>query len=125
MAFYAAFNSISVISRQQLTLFVYFLGFARTRLGSEVTCPSTLPQKNPEDPVRLEPSSGELKCTCTEIPKYLDCLYSLFLFFSGHQIFCKLCRHRTFVASSLQSPSHIVRLPLYLKTNTLNHMIYD
>ena len=54
MMFYAAFNSISVISRRQFTLFVSFLGFTSTRLGSEVTCPRTLPRKNPEDPVRLE-----------------------------------------------------------------------
>ena len=32
-----------------------FLGFTSTRLGSEVSCPRTLPGKNPEDPVRLEP----------------------------------------------------------------------
>ena len=51
--FFAAFNSISVISRRQLTLFVH-LGFTSTRLGSEVSCPRTLPRKNPEDPVRLE-----------------------------------------------------------------------
>ena len=51
---YAAFNSISVISRRQLTLFMSFLGFTSTRLGSEVFCPRTLPRKNPEDLVRLE-----------------------------------------------------------------------
>ena len=32
-----------------------FLGFTSTRLGSEVSCLRTLPRKNPEDPVRLEP----------------------------------------------------------------------
>ena len=32
-----------------------FLGFTSTRLGFEVSCPRTLPQRNPEDPVRLEP----------------------------------------------------------------------
>ena len=31
-----------------------FLGFTSTRLGSEVSCPRTLPRKNPEDLVRLE-----------------------------------------------------------------------
>ena len=31
-----------------------FLGFTSTRLGTEVSCPRTLPLKNPEDPVRLE-----------------------------------------------------------------------
>ena len=36
MVFYATFNSISVISRRQLTLFMSFLGFTSTRLGSEV-----------------------------------------------------------------------------------------
>ena len=44
MVFYAAFNSISVISQQQLTLFMSFLAFTSTRLGSEVSCPRTLPK---------------------------------------------------------------------------------
>ena len=61
IVFYAAFNSISVISRRQLTLFVSFLGFTSTRLGSEVSCPRTLPWKNPEDPVRLEPRTPGLR----------------------------------------------------------------
>ena len=54
MVFYATFNSISVISRRQLTLFMSFLSFTSTRLGSEVPCPRTLLRKSPEDPVRLE-----------------------------------------------------------------------
>ena len=54
MVFYAAFNSISVISRRQLTLFMSFL-------GSEVSCPRTLPRKNPEDQVRLEPRTPGLQ----------------------------------------------------------------
>ena len=33
MAFYAVFNSISVISPRELTLFMSFLGFTITRLG--------------------------------------------------------------------------------------------
>ena len=37
------------------------LGFTSTRLGSEVSCPRTLPQKNPEDPVRLEPRTPGLR----------------------------------------------------------------
>ena len=45
MVFYAAFNSISVISWRQFSLFMYFLGFTSTRLGSEVSCPRTLPRK--------------------------------------------------------------------------------
>ena len=54
MVIYTVFNSISVISRRQLTLFMSFLGFTSARLGSEVSCPRTLPRKNPEDPVQLE-----------------------------------------------------------------------
>ena len=42
-------------------LFMSFLGFTSTRLGSEVFCPRTLPQKNPEDPVWLEPSTPGLR----------------------------------------------------------------
>ena len=61
MVFYAAFNSISVISRRQLTLFMSFLGFTSTRLGSEMSCQRTLPRKNPEDLVRLEPRTPGLQ----------------------------------------------------------------
>ena len=61
MVFYAAFNSISVISRRQFTLFMSVLGFTSTRLGSEVSCPRTLPRKNPEDLVRLEPRTPGLR----------------------------------------------------------------
>ena len=61
MVFYAAFNSISVISLRQLTLFLGFLGFTSTRLGSEMCCPRTLPRKNPENLVRLEPRSPRLR----------------------------------------------------------------
>ena len=45
MVYYAAFNNISVMSRRQLTLFMSFLGFTSTRLGSEVSCPRTLQRK--------------------------------------------------------------------------------
>ena len=45
MAFYATFNSILVISRRQFTLFMFFLDITSTRLGSEVSCPRTLPRK--------------------------------------------------------------------------------
>ena len=38
-----------------------FLGFTSTRLGSEVSCPRTLPCKNPEDPVRLKPRTPGLR----------------------------------------------------------------
>ena len=38
-----------------------FLGFTSTRRGSEVSCPRTLPQKNPEDLVRLEPRTPGLR----------------------------------------------------------------
>ena len=61
MVFYATFNSISVISRQQFTLFISYLGFTSTRLGSEVSCPRTLPRKTPEHPVWLEPRTPGLR----------------------------------------------------------------
>ena len=38
-----------------------FVGFTSTRLGSEVSCPRTLPRKNPEDPVRFEPRTPGLR----------------------------------------------------------------
>ena len=38
-----------------------FLGFTSTRLGSEVSCQRTLPGKNPEDPVQLEPRTPGLR----------------------------------------------------------------
>ena len=38
-----------------------FLGFTSARLGSEVSCPRTLPRKNPEDLVRLKPRTPGLR----------------------------------------------------------------
>ena len=38
-----------------------FLGFTSTRLGSEVSCPRTLPRKNLEDPLLLEPRTPGLR----------------------------------------------------------------
>ena len=38
-----------------------FLGFTSARLGSEVSCPRTLPRKNPEDLVQLEPRTPGLR----------------------------------------------------------------
>ena len=61
MVFYAPFNSISVISRQQLTLFMSFLGFTSTRLGLWSVLPKDTPTKNSEDPVRLEPRTPGLR----------------------------------------------------------------
>ena len=49
------------MSRRQLTLFMSFLDFTSTRLGSEVSYSRTLPRKNPEDPVRLEPRTPGLR----------------------------------------------------------------
>ena len=48
------FNCISVISRQQLTLFMSSWVSPVLGSGSEMSCPRTLLRKNPEDPVRLE-----------------------------------------------------------------------
>ena len=56
MVFYAAFNSISVISRRQLTLFM--LSWVSPVLGWALKCLAqghSHEKKNPEDPVRLEP----------------------------------------------------------------------
>ena len=61
MVFYAAFNNISVISQRQLTSFMSLLGFTSTRLGSEVSCPSTLPRKNSDHPVQLKPRTPGLR----------------------------------------------------------------
>ena len=47
MVFYAAFNSISVISPRQLILFMYFLGFTSTRLGLWSVLPKDTPTKKP------------------------------------------------------------------------------
>ena len=55
MVFYAAFNSISVVSRRHLTLFMSFWGFISTRLGPRSVLPKDTPAKNQEDPVLLEP----------------------------------------------------------------------
>ena len=61
MVFYAAFNSISVISRRQLTLFMLSWVSPVLGWGYEVSCPRTLPRKNPEDPVRLESRTPGLR----------------------------------------------------------------
>ena len=61
MVFYATFNSISIISRRQLTLFMLSWVSPVLGWGSEVSCPRTLPRKNPEDPVRLEPRTSGLR----------------------------------------------------------------
>ena len=55
MMFYAAFNSISVISRRQLTLFM--LSWVSPVLGWALKCLAQghSHEKNPEDSVRLEP----------------------------------------------------------------------
>ena len=66
MVLYAAFNSVSFISRRQLTLFMSFLGFTSARLGSEVSCPRTLPQKNQEDPVHSNP--GPMRYVSNTLP---------------------------------------------------------
>ena len=47
MVFYATFNSISVISQWQLTLFMCFLGFTSTRLGLWSVLPKDTPMKKP------------------------------------------------------------------------------
>ena len=60
MVFYATFNNISVISRGQLTLFMPSWVSPVLGWGSEVSCPRTLPRKNPQDPVRLEPRTPGL-----------------------------------------------------------------
>ena len=47
-----------------------FLSFTSTKLGSEVSCPRTIPRKNPEDPVQLEPRSlGSRVKHCTTEPR--------------------------------------------------------
>ena len=88
MVFYAAFNSISVISRRQLTLFMSFLGFISTRLGSEVSCPRSLPRKNPEGLLRLEHRTPglQVKHFTTEprrTPLILKCYFQKILYNSN------------------------------------------
>ena len=55
MVFYAAFKSILVISRAQLTLFMTLLGVISARLELRSVLSNDTPRKTPEDPVRLEP----------------------------------------------------------------------
>ena len=58
MVFYAAFNTISVILRRQLALFMLFLGFTSTRLG---LAEGNSQEKKPEDPVWLKPRIPALR----------------------------------------------------------------
>ena len=54
--FYAVFNSFSVMTRRQLTLFMFFPGVSPVLgWGSEAYCPKTLQSKTPEDPVGSNP----------------------------------------------------------------------
>ena len=81
MMFYAAFNSISVISRRQLTLFMSSWVSPVLGWGSKVSCPKTLLRKDPEDPVRLESRTPGLRVKhfTTEprrTPKSISSLYS-------------------------------------------------
>ena len=55
MLFYAAFNSISVISRRQLTLFMLSWVSPILGRGSEVSCPRTLPWKTQRIQCGLNP----------------------------------------------------------------------
>ena len=61
MVFYAAFNSMSVISRRQLTLFM--LSWVSPVLGWALKCIAQghSHEKNPEDLVRLEPRTPGLR----------------------------------------------------------------
>ena len=61
MVFYAAFNSISVISRRQLTLFM--LSWVSPVLGWALKCLAQghSHEKYPEDLVRLEPRTPGLQ----------------------------------------------------------------
>ena len=54
MAFNTTFNSISVISRWQLTFFMSFLGFTSISQGLWSFLPKDTPTKYSQDPVRLE-----------------------------------------------------------------------
>ena len=61
MVFYAAFNSISAISRRQLTLFM--LSWVSPVLGWALKCLAQehSHEKNPEELVRLEPRTPGLR----------------------------------------------------------------
>ena len=61
MMSYAAFNSISVISRRQLTLFMSFLGVTSSRLGLSSVLPKDTPTKNPEAFVPVGPRTPWLR----------------------------------------------------------------
>ena len=93
MVFYTAFNSISAISWWQLTLFMPFLGFTSTTLGSEVSCPRTLTRKNPKDPVWLEPRTygWRVKHFTTE-----PCGTHILRWYEWDLlVFCKFNKHRS------------------------------
>ena len=66
MVFYATFNSILVISRRQLTLFMSFLGFTSTRPGSEVSCPRTPHEKTQR--IQCGSNSGPLDYESNTLP---------------------------------------------------------
>ena len=66
MVFYAAFNSISVISRRQLTLFMSSWVSPVLGWGSEVSCPRTLPRKNQR--IQCDSNQGPLDYKSNTLP---------------------------------------------------------
>ena len=64
--FYAAFNSIFVISRRQLTLFMSFLGFTSTRLGLQSVLPKDTPTKKPS--AKLPRKNPRIQCSSNPGP---------------------------------------------------------
>ena len=87
MVFYAAFNSISVISRQQITLFMSSWVSPVLSWGSAVSCPRTLPRKNPEDPGPLHYESNTLPLSHAG-PLMKNSILSYNKDIAKHQSFC-------------------------------------
>ena len=68
MVFYAAFNIISVISRQQVTLFISLLVFASTTLGLWECLFQEHSRKNQQDPVWIKPKTSRLQFNYSTTP---------------------------------------------------------
>ena len=56
--------TVTLLSGRQLTLFVSFFGFTRTRLGLWTVSPKDTPTKSPVDPVRLKQGISRLWVPC-------------------------------------------------------------
>ena len=106
MVFYAAFTSISVVYRRQLTSFLTFLDFASTRLGSEVSCPRAVPQKPRESSAAR--TQDLLKHSTTE-PRITHLNPGSTTYYQQQKYLTHECEHAPYFCRSVRHDSYYVQ----------------